>query len=134
MFKLDDKKLQQKLKSLPPNLAKKALRKACRAGAKIFASQLKQDVRIDTGTLRKQVKVRAGKSKKLSLSVNASTGDPKKANLNSGEAFYGSFVEYGTKNMSAQPFIRPAFDKVKQKAYDATIKILGDELDKEATK
>lgn len=131
-FKLDDKKLQKKLKLLPKNVAKKALRKSCRAGAKIFATQIKADVPVKTGFLKSQVKVRAGKRSRLYMKVNATTGDPKKAAMNTGEAFYGSFVELLHNGKHA--FIRPAFEKSKVKAYRAVIDVLSSEIDKEASK
>lgn len=35
------------------------------------------------------------------------------------DAFYGRFVEGGTSKMAAQPFLRPAYDAMKQAAVDA---------------
>ncbi|MDD0845563.1 hypothetical protein PTQ33_00275 [Campylobacter sp. 50012-21] len=47
------------------------------------------------------------KGKKVYLAGYSSTG---RAQLS---AFYGHFVEYGTKKMSARPFMRPATGKAK---------------------
>ena len=38
-------------------------------------------------------------------------GPDRKNNIN---AFYSRFVEYGTKNMSAQPYMRPAWDQTRK--------------------
>lgn len=43
---------------------------------------------------------------------------------------YWHFLEYGTSQMPAVPFLRPAFDKNVQKAVDIFAKTLKDELDK----
>ncbi|KVO11798.1 hypothetical protein WJ73_19390 [Burkholderia ubonensis] len=48
------------------------------------------------------------------------------------EAFYGRFVEYGTSNMAAEPFLRPAFD-AKQTEVARAIDEVIDRKVKEAT-
>lgn len=35
------------------------------------------------------------------------------------DAFYGRFLEFGTSKMAARPFLRPAYDAMKQAAADA---------------
>lgn len=45
-------------------------------------------------------------------------------------AFYWHMVEYGTSQMPAVPFLRPAFDKNVQVAVNAFAKTLKDEIDK----
>jgi HK97 gp10 family phage protein len=46
---------------------------------------------------------------------------------NKQKAFYGRFVEFGTKRMPAYPFLRTAYDAVSQKA----IKAVNDRLEQE---
>jgi HK97 gp10 family phage protein len=51
-------------------------------------------------------------------------------NVQTGIAFYGRALEYGTGDMPAKPYMRPAFDNNVQ----VTIKIIGDELKKQIEK
>lgn len=46
---------------------------------------------------------------------------------NKDKAFYGRFVEFGTKRMPAHPFLRPSYDAVNQRA----IKAVNDRLEQE---
>jgi HK97 gp10 family phage protein len=45
-----------------------------------------------------------------------------------GEFYYGKFLEYGTRHMGAQPFMRPAFDTGAEPALDVIGKALWREL------
>ncbi len=91
---------------------KKVLRKVLRAGAKPVQLKAKATVPINTGALRKSIRVKAGKrTRKKEMSVWVGTGD--QDNMFTGKTFYGGMVEYGTQNMAAQPFMRPAWDTTK---------------------
>jgi len=85
--------IQKLLRQLPPILQKGALRKGIRAGAKIIAEEARRRVPVDTGALRKSIKVRAAtrlrKKTAVGVRVVAGEGDYK------GDTFYGSFIEYG---------------------------------------
>jgi HK97 gp10 family phage protein len=55
----------------------------------------------DYGDLRDNIRVRLAKARKENtITYNVTTGN----------AFWGYFLEYGTVNMPAQPWMRPAFD------------------------
>ena len=95
---------------------------------------MKKRVPIDTGHLKKQVKVRAGKRTRTGIFVNVVVGDGKAQNLNSGEAFYGAFNEYGTDHQRQNPFIRPAFAAAKNTANQVAVETLKKEIDKEIRK
>lgn len=47
---------------------------------------------------------------------------------NKKKAFYGRFVEFGTKRMPAHPFLRPSFEAVQHRAVDAVNERLKKEL------
>lgn len=72
-------------------------RKVLNEQAEIIRDDAKSRAPVDSGTLQKSIK--ASKTKKsLNASVSAGGGD----------AYYAPFVEFGTKNADAQPFLYPA--------------------------
>lgn len=50
------------------------------------------------------------------------------------DAFYWTFVEFGTSKMSARPFLRPAFVEQQQAAVDRITEKLAERIELEATK
>lgn len=61
---------------------------------------------------------------RLSRSIDAEVvkAEPRRAAVHVGpnrNAFYGMFVELGTRHIAAKPFLRPAFDMEKDKAVEA---------------
>jgi HK97 gp10 family phage protein len=46
------------------------------------------------------------------------------------KAFYGMFVEYGTRRVKAQPFLRPAFDENQDKIHEVITEKLGQAIAK----
>ena len=130
--------IDRAFKKLGNTVGKKPIRKSARAAARIFASKIKQNVPVKTGSLKKAVKVRTLKAKRGSILIGATTGDPRSTNLNSGEQFSGGFVEYGRKgggwhkgSVKEQPFIRPAFESEKTKANKKAVEVLATEINKE---
>ena len=90
--------LRRKLLALEPKVARKVLRKALRAGAKIVHARAKQNIpQGGTGVFARSLKVRAMKRtrrKTIGVAVETREGWYK------GEAFYGAFVEFGHKQGS----------------------------------
>ena len=66
----------------------------------------------DYGHLRDNIRVRRAR---------ATTDNKVVFNISTGNAFWGYFLEYGTINMQARPFMRPAFDAFRQQAIDIQI-------------
>jgi len=50
------------------------------------------------------------------------------------DAFYGRFVEFGTSNMPAKPFLRPAFEAKKDAAIEAMRAYMAERIPKEIEK
>jgi len=100
---------------LVPAVQKKVFRKVLRAGAKIVAKEAKaQAPRGKTGVLVKSIKVLARKrNRKGIIGANVTCGDehPYK-----GKAYYGAFIEFGTKKLEPRPFMKEAFDAKKEEA------------------
>lgn len=144
------RELQDALKELPKNVARNALRGSVYAGAKIIIDEAKTRAPVLTGpvshghqppgTLKrsiimKQIPEQSGLYKQT-FYVTVRKGKEyrhqgKKGNL-SQDAFYWTFVEFGTCYMAARPFLRPAFESMKQAAVDAIKSRLAERIEKAA--
>ncbi len=94
--------------------------KATEAGGEIALRDAKARAPVDTGRLQRnivmsRVKKRAGKAgtKKRTLSAAVTIGFSGSKKGSEDDAYYGPFVELGTKYQSARFFIRDAVDKNK---------------------
>lgn len=94
--------LSDDFKLLDKAMAKKVVRAATRAGARVAANKIKQQAPKRTGKLKKAIKTK-------NLKQNETPGGAT-SGVTLGDAFYGWFLEEGTVNMPAQPFARPAWD------------------------
>jgi HK97 gp10 family phage protein len=103
--------LRANLDALGNEVATKVGRAADRKAARAFAETLKlvaphrPGVQLkrgsDYGNLRDNIRVRLARARKdYTITYNVDTG----------RAFWAFFLEYGTRNMPARPFMRPAFD------------------------
>lgn len=128
------KELEQALTQLPQALHGKVLGAAVREGAQEIRKEAQQKAPVGTithqvgkkgrksyianvrpGHLKRNIKIRIAKSSK---------GEANGYVYVSWKAYYGAFVERGTRNMSAKPFMRPAFDA----KWQATAKRIGELL------
>lgn len=109
----------------------KVLRDATRAGAEVLKEEVIDRAKVRTGKMRKNVVVVTQKSRRNGeissgvhiRGVNPRTGnsDNKMKANNPRNAFYWRFVEMGTVNMPAHPFVRPAFDTRQEESANAAI-------------
>jgi HK97 gp10 family phage protein len=130
-FKISgDKELQRALNALPGKVQKKIMRGALREAAKVVAAEARARVPVETGTLRDSIKVRALKGKRGSVGASVESGEGQFKD----ESFYGAFIEFGTRNAPAKPFLRPAA-KSKQPACVAVVaEAIRTRIDAEAKK
>lgn len=77
-----------------------ALQTGVRAGALVIENAAKEYCPVDTGTLRRSIHTEIEYP-----SVNKVTA------FIGPDAPYGIYVEYGTRRMAAQPYMRPAVDQ-----------------------
>ena len=117
----------------------KVLRDATRAGAEVLKEEVIARAPVRTGKLKKNVVVVTQKSRRRGeissgihiRGVNPQTGNSDntmKAN-NRRNAFYWRFVELGTSNMPAHPFVRPAYDMRQEAAARVAIQYLSHAVD-----
>lgn len=97
------KELQRELKRLPDHLQKRAIRGAVKAGAMKVRKEARNAAAEDTGNLKQNIRVRVSR-KRGQDRVTYRVGVTK-------DAFYGMFLEFGTKKMAPRPFLRPALDE-----------------------
>jgi len=128
--KFDVRKLNKKLKQLESKIEKKIIRQALRAGAKVIAKEAKQLAPVDTGELKSKIKVWALKRSRKKIGVLVGTS----AKEYTGDQFYAAFVEYGTKDQPAKPFLGPAAEAKGPEAKAAVEKKLAEGIEKETNK
>jgi HK97 gp10 family phage protein len=103
------KALFKAMEQLENKIRNKILRTELRKGAKEMAAELKEAAPVgddpESGTLKRQVKVRSGKrsTKGISMVATIQSTDPTK--------FYAPFVELGTKKMHAEHWGEKAGDE-----------------------
>lgn len=90
-----DKKLNRKLKKLANKEAKKVVREAQRPALKPLLQEARDNAPVKSGELKKNIKIRAIKRSRKGFGTKVSSSDGN--NLNSGDAFYGAFLELGVK-------------------------------------
>lgn len=114
---------EAKLKALDYALQRQALIKAAKAGAEILAEEASRLAPSLTGAL----------SEGIGTSVRTSQSDIHEATVDVGpkrEVFYGFFVETGTDDTPAQPFMAPAIENKRAEITQA----MKDELERQIKK
>jgi len=135
-FKVEGlQELERRLLEFGPKVARNGLRAANFAGAKVFREAAKQSAPVRTGLLKANISafkrqspqnvakhsvgVRGVRKKFANTAENRRKRRVGKKYQADGPAFYGRFLEFGTSNMSARPFLRPAFQNNIGNAIDA---------------
>jgi HK97 gp10 family phage protein len=122
----------------------KVLRDATRAGAQVIREEVIAKAPVKTGKTRKNVVVVTQKSRRrgeISSGVHIRGVNPLTGNSDTSmrasdpkNAFYWRFVELGTVNAPAHPFVRPAYDAREAEAAQAVINQANAAIDKVLTK
>ena len=142
-------KLNNALKQFPLELQKKALRQAVATSSNVIKKEVLARAPVRTGKLRDNVYraylkeksdsgravyvvgVRMGRKKRyINSAKNRRLNKVGQSYRKDGEAFYWKFLEFGTKTIPAQPFVRPAFDAKK----DEAINVIKSSLEKSIRK
>lgn len=99
---LGDRELVEKLKHLGDEVAGQILAEAAEKGAEVVRAAASSKAPRRTGKL----------SQNIGAEVTTSAGNLAEVSVGPlKEAFYGMFLERGTKKMAARPFLRPALDE-----------------------
>lgn len=142
----------RRLELLPDRVGRNALKRALRRGANVIRDLAKGNARAfddpeTTESIAKNIVTQSGsrrrerqeggivmrvgvlggaKAKKGggTFAVGGSKSNP------GGDTFYFRFLEFGTSQMAARPFLRPAMNSGAPKAFDTTASAMVVELDK----
>lgn len=126
------KELDADFKLLSHAEQRKVSRKAVRAGAVVFRDAVRANAPVRSGLLKRSVSVdtvrgsaTAGvKFKKVLVKKKGKKGRHKSM------PFYWYFLEHGTSNMPAKPFVRPAFDASVKQAEEAAFNQYLNDIDR----
>jgi HK97 gp10 family phage protein len=139
--------LKAALAGIVPKLRVRALRNALAAGARVVQREARAQAPIISasdsavqqgyrkpGTLQKAIAVRTSKLARRNGDVGVFVNvRPAKRGFRGGKSpadpFYWRFVEFGTRNMPARPFLQPAAQKLDQ-ALQAFIRAIGPQIAK----
>jgi len=138
------KELDEFLKTLPEKIQRKALMQATSAGARVIRDSARGRIPVRTNP-RGPIKVGKDALKaRLPGYLRASLGiwRIKKGAKGTvtygvgarGYAFYGKFLEFGTKYITARPFLRPALDNSYLWAIEAVASVLKQKIEREIAK
>jgi HK97 gp10 family phage protein len=100
--------LNAALLELSAEVAGRLGQNAVRAGARVVAAEAKRRVPVESGALKRSIKVFT-ESKREAGKRTAYAGT---------RLFYGKFSEFGTAHEPARPWLRPALDEGGQQAVD----------------
>lgn len=107
-----DKALSAKLAAMPLKVQKKITRQALRQGGKRVRDEARRLAPVDTGALKKSIKVRAAKNlRRGSFGISVQTGTRAELGISpEAKFYYPAVLEFGGRGHEAQPFLRPAMD------------------------
>lgn len=115
--------LEKRLNEVADDIAKKALRSAARKAMNTVRKEARDHAPEDTGLLDKNFGLM---TKAKDGEVSAKVGIRGGARENDTTPFYFRFLEFGTKDMQAKPFLRPALEN----NAEHVLNVLADELRK----
>ena len=137
------------LKKLPSVIQDKVAVKASRSAATAIAKEARLRVPVRSGLLKRSIGVAKAKKSdtpkgktRFYVLPKTKVNITKKAIVNGASAklklkdsaFYGHFLEFGTKHMHSRPFLLPAAKAAEKKAVDAFKKKVHTEVEKELKK
>lgn len=123
------------LKRLPPNVQRRVLRAAVRAGATVLRKEVR--ARAPVGDEQSEYSKRYGTTRKNIRIIRLKRGIPADAaafRVDTGDAMQAYWYEYGTRHQPARPFFRPAVDQAWQRAVNAMKERLAAGIEREARK
>lgn len=112
--------LFRQLNQFAPALAKKIMRKAARKAAKPLLDAARSFAPVETGALRKGIKIRSVKRKRSSQIIGVKVQTPTREQLGIPEDashYYPAVLEYGTSEIPARSYMRNARDAAERDVY-----------------
>jgi len=125
--------ISENLRSLPAIFGESALRRAVVAGGRLIRDEAKLRAPEKKGVLKNSIILKhiaeasdGANHQTYYVTVRQGTWIEDGKKDRSQDAFYWRFVEFGTSKSAAHPFMRPAFDGLILKAFDAMRASLAD--------
>ncbi|HDL7232960.1 TPA: HK97 gp10 family phage protein [Yersinia enterocolitica] len=125
--------LSKELEVLSKAESGNVLRQAARASAAVFREEARRLAPKRTGKLARNIVVMSQRAHPGEAVAGIHIRSKGKAE-NRNNAFYWRFVELGTSNIAAAPFIRPAFDAKQEEATQAAFDKANAAIDKVLSK
>lgn len=124
------------LRELGPKIEERVLQNATLAGGRVMARAVKEDAPKGTGEQSPSSKKYGRLSKNIKTAVLriAKVKGQRGARISTGNAFWGLFLEFGTRFINARPWFRPAIDRSTNQAIVKLREILGRGIEREAVK
>jgi HK97 gp10 family phage protein len=107
------------INNIKNNVLRRAISKGSRAGCKILQAKAKQMAPKKTGALRQAIKVRALPRSRRYVGTQVTM-----------KVYYGAFVNYGTKYITARRFLNKTTQDNKALAVKEALEIVVQELEK----
>lgn len=137
------KELKERLKKVSDDMINKGGRSALRSAANVIRKEAQINAaKFDDPTTperiadnvvvrwdRKTFKKTGNPAFKVGV-IGGAKGGANKKQGKGGDTFYWRFLEFGTENMAAKPFMRPAMDSQQQQAIDKFVEAYKKQLDK----
>lgn len=115
---IGDKQLLANLNALAPKVKKRIMKPAMRKGGQVIAKRAKLKIPKRSGFLRKALRALPTKNGNVKIYVNPKVSGEYKGKFVR-PAKYAHFVEFGTQEAEAHPFLRPALNEGKDDAFKA---------------
>jgi len=130
---IGNKQMQRKLRRLGKLIQKKIVKKALREGARPVLKSAQANAPVDTGLLKRSLKLRVLKTKRGGdvFGVGVMTGSRDQLDIAPDDPYYSpTAVEFGHGEVPAQPFMRPAMDMNRQRSADIIADVIKAEIKK----
>ncbi len=124
------------LRQLGPKIESRVLQNSTSAGARVMAKEVKANAPKGSGKQSAASKRYGRLLKNIRVQVLriAKTKGRRGARVDTGQGFWGLFLEFGTRFIRAQPWFRPAIDRSLNAALLKLRQIMGRGIEREAVK
>lgn len=127
--------LIKSLRQFPKNIQRNVMVGATRAAANVVRDRARELVPKDTRELEKSiVSIRRSDRQFSSINPNTMTFSVTPSRGGKYDGWYGHFIEFGTVNQSAQPFLRPAFEQSQDASLQASKEYIAKRIPEEVAK
>lgn len=128
------KELNDLLLNLPQNVQRRVLQKAVNAAIKVGLKIVKAATRKSTFQSAASKKYGHLRSNLRIVTVKHPRTGQRGARIDTGDGFWGAFLELGTRHERAQPFMGPAFERAANVMLDELRSQLQSGIEQEAAK